>query len=81
MLTCHNLTNTLTAFKSSFKGSNNGMAKLTEKDVIKIRASKKSTKELMKQYNVSQMTILNIRNGKSWRHVKKGGDMAYDLRR
>lgn len=51
-------------------GSKNKMAKLTEEQVIEILKSNKTTKELMKSYNVSRKTIENIKNKKSWTHVK-----------
>jgi len=51
-------------------GSKNKMAKLTESQVAEILKSNKSTKELMGIYDVSRKTIENIRNKKSWTHVK-----------
>lgn len=54
-------------------GSNNGRAKLTEADVIKIRQLKKDNYENKIIYDmfpqVSKTTIRSIINGKSWRYL------------
>ena len=71
--------NTLHAFKTKLQvalaGEDNKNAKLTEKDVKNIRneyiaGSKESGREaLAKKYGVSQCTIGDIINYRSWRHV------------
>jgi hypothetical protein len=58
------------AFASGFQGIKNGAVRLTEDQVRQIRASNKSTRELYTEYNVSQMTILNIKSRKSWKHLE-----------
>lgn len=45
---------------------NTSRVKLNEEIVITIRASNKTTNELMKDYNVCRTTINNIRNNVSW---------------
>lgn len=54
------------------RGENNGNAKLTEQDIIGIRASHSSSRSLSAQYGVSKGMINNIRSGRSWRHVGGG---------
>ena len=46
-------------------------SKLTEKEVreIKYGHHDKFNREIAKIYNVSQTTITNIKNNKSWKHV------------
>jgi len=55
------------------QGSKNGHAKLKEADVLEIRKSKKSVKELAKEYNVSLSCIKQARSNKSrkWRQLKE----------
>lgn len=57
-----------------FKGSNHGMAKLTEDDVIEIKKLIKENKlkssEIGKIFNVSKGTINHIKSGKTWKHVQ-----------
>jgi len=56
---------------SSNKGTNNGGAKLTDKQIRQIRSYKKiSNKELSQIFGVSRKTIWSIRNDKSWKHIK-----------
>jgi len=54
-------------------GENHYYSKLTEKQVLEIRAkyipNKYSTRMLAKEYNVNQATIMYILNGKNWKHV------------
>lgn len=50
-------------------GSKNGMAKLTEEQVIKIRGSSLSNRDLATQLNVSYHTIWDARN-RRWKQVK-----------
>lgn len=51
------------------KGENHHMNKLTEKDVRYIRKSKESRKKLAQLFNVSECTISDVRNFKSWKEV------------
>lgn len=52
------------------KGTNNGNAKLTERDVISIRASTgMKLRELAAKYGVTPTQISFIRRGKTWGHL------------
>ncbi len=56
----------------SSKGSKNGMARLTEKMVLKIRllhTFNTSIDKLAKKYRVSGATISRVINRKTWRHL------------
>jgi len=50
-------------------GEKHGMAKLTEKQVLEIRASKETQRVLAKRFNVSQINIGRIKNRKIWKHI------------
>lgn len=51
------------------KGENHSLAKLTEQDVLNIRASGDKQESLAKKYNVTQSCISHIKNKKSWSHI------------
>jgi hypothetical protein len=51
------------------KGSMSSRAKLTEEQVVVIRASDKTQKQLAAQYRVSQSLISLILIGRIWKHV------------
>jgi hypothetical protein len=51
------------------EGERHGNAKLTEKDVLEIRASRETLEALSARYNVSISVLSNVRNRKAWRHV------------
>lgn len=51
------------------KGSNHGLSKLVENDVVYILTSDASSKELAIKYGISPKTINKIRRRKSWKHV------------
>jgi hypothetical protein len=51
------------------KGEQVGTAKLTEKDVLEIKASKESLTVLSSRYNVDKSNIWLIRSGRSWKHL------------
>ncbi|SOC90080.1 HNH endonuclease [Rhizobium sp. AN5] len=53
------------------RGSANSNAKLTADQVMKIRAAANDNtpEELAKTYGVSRSTVINIINGKTWKHV------------
>jgi hypothetical protein len=50
-------------------GSANGLAKLTDDIVKKIRNSAQSGADCARQYNVSQSTISSVRKRHTWSHV------------
>lgn len=50
-------------------GSKHGCHKLTEKEVIQIKTSSISQKELALKYRVSQSTISAIKTGRLWKEV------------
>ena len=52
-------------------GENNGRAILTEQDVLEIRSSKLSTKELALQFGRSQKYIQNILRGVVWKCIQQ----------
>ena len=66
--TIHALNNKL---KISQKGSEHGMSKLTEKDVLEIReiGRSKGLKEVSKIFKVSESLISNVLLNKIWNHV------------
>jgi hypothetical protein len=51
------------------KGELNGRVKLTELDVISIRKSNLTTKQLMNVYGISQSHCRGIINGVYWKHI------------
>lgn len=51
------------------RGEDNGMAKLTEADVIHIRTSPARPKELCEMYGIDRTNVWAIRAGKTWKHV------------
>lgn len=51
------------------KGSAHWSSKLTEEQVLAIRASPETGYKLAKQYNVTQTTIHEIRKRKKWKHI------------
>ena len=57
-------------------GSNHGMSKLKEEDVLKIKNFLETTicdrNELAKDFNVSVTTIYDIERGQSWKHLQNG---------
>ena len=56
--------------KQKMLGEDNSSAKLTEKEVIAIRNSNLTQKELSLEYNVTTATICSIVNRRTWKHVK-----------
>lgn len=61
-----------TGLKKPMSGSKHGMAKLTETDVIAIRARRSQGEkmcELATDFGVSSPTIVMICNRKTWRHI------------
>lgn len=51
-------------------GENHSNAKLTNADVLEIRASDKTQRELAERFGVTVSSISNIRRGKSWTHLE-----------
>lgn len=51
------------------KGDEHSQAKLSSADVYAIRATPGSLRKIAKQYGVHMHTILQIRTGKSWKHL------------
>jgi hypothetical protein len=51
------------------RGSAVNTSKLKKSDVLMIIASRKPSKDLAIQLNVTPQAIMAIRNGKNWRHV------------
>jgi hypothetical protein len=55
------------------RGSRHGCAKLTEADVLALRAGELGTpKEAAERLGVDLVTIYNARNGKTWKHIPVG---------
>lgn len=50
-------------------GSNNCNAKVTEAEVLEIRASNESQTVLARRYGIKPVTISQIRTRKTWRHI------------
>lgn len=51
------------------RGSRQGLAKLTEADVLAIRASNRGSSDLGREHGVTKATINMIRRRATWRHV------------
>ncbi len=50
-------------------GEKHGRTKLTEKQVLEIRASKEKLRILAKRYNVGIAAISNIKTRRTWQHI------------
>lgn len=55
-------------------GENHGAARLTEADVLTIRASGAPTPELVERFGVSRFAVWEARTGRTWRHLPMPGD-------
>ena len=55
--------------RGTLKGETHGRAKLTNKEVLEIRASLEKDEILAHRYKCGQGTISKIRNRHSWRHI------------
>ncbi|MBC1286901.1 HNH endonuclease [Listeria booriae] len=51
-------------------GERNGQARLSDEEVLEIRESQKSAKQLSKEYSVSESCIFKVRQGVRWAHVR-----------
>lgn len=58
------------------KGTDHGMARLTEKQVYAIRASKKTLVTIANKYGISHQHAQAIRSRKIWKHLPKKADEA-----
>lgn len=60
-----------TGLKKPRKGEECKYAKITEKDAIDIKYGYKAMihKEIANIYNVSRTTVIDIRKGRSWKHI------------
>jgi hypothetical protein len=56
------------------RGQEHGLTILTDEDVVRIYQSSESYAALGRRYGVSDVTIRNIREGKTWQHVT--GDLT-----
>ena len=52
------------------RGEKNGMAKLTNEQIVEIRTSKLGLPYLSGKYSVSKSLISMIKNNKRWKHIK-----------
>jgi hypothetical protein len=57
------------AKRRSAKGAKNGRSKLTEKQVLAIRADDRTLTEVARDYGVCIATISHIRQRKIWQHI------------
>lgn len=51
------------------RGEQSGMAKLTDREIRKIRLDGRQHRSIAKDYNVCKSTISYIKNGRLWSHV------------
>lgn len=51
------------------KGTGHGMSKLTDRDVLNIRASSESLSSLARRYGVAKGTIVFVRGRHTWTHL------------
>ena len=51
------------------KGESHGKSKLTEKQVLEIRASNLSDTKLSEMYGIGRGAIYHIRKGNRWQHL------------
>jgi hypothetical protein len=58
------------AHGTSNRGERQWQAKLTAKDITKIRSSKLLQREIAAQYGITQSQVSRIVNHQDWRHVK-----------
>jgi|FreactcultureFD7_1027221.scaffolds.fasta_scaffold01118_18 hypothetical protein len=60
---------TLLKKKLSHQGSKNWCAKLTDKQVISIKLSDKSSLDLAREYDISRSLVYKIKDGSAWSHI------------
>lgn len=51
------------------RGESHGMTKLTNQEAISIRNDPRPSRAVAKEYGINKGTVLNIRNGFTWKHV------------
>lgn len=51
------------------RGSRNGAAKLTERDVLAIRADSRPQRAIASRFGISQAQVWSIKTGQSWAHI------------
>lgn len=62
------------------RGSRHPLSKLTEDDVLRIRASTESHVALAKRFRVSAANILHIRHNDTWTHLPSASRLAENAR-
>lgn len=55
--------------KVILRGASNPFAKLTNEDVLSIRSSRKSLRQLSMEFSTTETNISSIRNRKTWAHL------------
>lgn len=55
---------------STIEGARNSQALLTEKQVLEIRKTEEPSHIVAKKFGVSSSAVRDIRNGRSWKHLK-----------
>ena len=64
--------------KAKTTGKNHHRTSLSDEDVLDIIIdSKSSTKEKAQEYGVSKSTVINIRKGRTWKHVTRPTTLSY----
>jgi len=58
-----------TGLRKVLNGEQHGKSKLSESDIIKIRTDTRSHRKILKDYNISQSTICQIKTYKTWKHI------------
>jgi predicted DNA binding protein len=58
------------ARKRALKGAEHGMSKLTERQVVAIRKSRKFGWVIAKRLGISVATVSDIRTRKTWKHIE-----------
>ena len=56
-------------FSGGGVGTNNGHAKLTEKQVLAIRIAKGTQSKIAKQFGISQSSVSLIKSERNWSHI------------
>lgn len=56
-------------FKFTFEGEKHGRAKLTTSDILTIRSSTLTSRELSEKFKVRQTTITRIKRKANWDHI------------
>jgi hypothetical protein len=51
------------------RGEEQGLSKLKEKDILKIRQDKRPSRSIAKAYGVAQSTIISVLHRETWKHI------------